>query len=29
MKLRRRVIDERYRSQIDELYAQAESTANS
>jgi long-chain acyl-CoA synthetase len=27
MKLRRRVIDERYRSQIDELYAQAESTA--
>jgi long-chain acyl-CoA synthetase len=27
MKLRRRVIEERYRQQIDELYAQAEATA--
>jgi len=27
MKLRRRVIEERYRRQIDELYAEAESTA--
>jgi len=26
MKLRRRVIEERYRSQIDELYAKAEAT---
>jgi len=29
MKLRRRVVEDRYRRQIDELYAQAESTANS
>jgi len=29
MKLRRRVIEERYRKQIDELYAQAEAAANS
>jgi hypothetical protein len=27
MKLRRRVIEERYRRQIDELYTEAESTA--
>jgi hypothetical protein len=26
MKLRRRVVEERYRKQIDELYAQAEAT---
>jgi long-subunit acyl-CoA synthetase (AMP-forming) len=26
MKLRRRVVEERYRRQIDELYAQAEAT---
>jgi long-chain acyl-CoA synthetase len=29
MKLRRRVIEERYRRQIDQLYAQAESSAGS
>jgi long-chain acyl-CoA synthetase len=28
MKLRRRVVEERYRSQIDEIYAQAEASAN-
>jgi len=28
MKLRRRVVEERYRRQIDDLYAQAELTAN-
>jgi long-subunit acyl-CoA synthetase (AMP-forming) len=27
MKLKRRVIEDRYRRQIDELYAQAEATA--
>jgi len=27
MKLKRRVIEERYKKQIDELYAQAEATA--
>jgi long-subunit acyl-CoA synthetase (AMP-forming) len=27
MKLRRRVIEDRYRTQIDDLYAQAETTA--
>jgi long-subunit acyl-CoA synthetase (AMP-forming) len=27
MKLRRKVIEDRYRKQIDELYAQAEATA--
>ena len=29
MKLRRRIIEERYRAQIDELYAQAEATTPS
>jgi hypothetical protein len=29
MKLRRRVIEERYRTQIDELYAQAETSTHS